>query len=306
MKVRFEETRTKLQELVTLARKVTICLDAWTKKGLSASFLGISASFFNPVSRKPCHILLSLVELTESHTGEMLSGCLERCLSEYNIPASKVLLLVTDNGANMIKAIRLLQEKEMEKDTEDGNSEGEDDEDAEDDIPLARLVFGGDSSDYIAYRRLPCMAHSLQLIVREVNKHKAYESVIVKARHLVAHIRKSPTLIDVLVKRVGKSVIMDCTTRWNSTNAMIKRLIDIKSAVNEVMSDASIDTLVASEWAKLDEVVNLLEPFAVHTDVLQSDTFSLSNVIPALMDLECHLQLFEQAKSLTKVSCLFY
>jgi len=35
MKVRFEETRTKLQELVTLARKVTICLDAWTKKGLS-------------------------------------------------------------------------------------------------------------------------------------------------------------------------------------------------------------------------------------------------------------------------------
>jgi len=53
---------------------------------------------------------------------------------------------------------------------------------------------------------------------------------------------------------------------------MLKRLINLKVAVNEVLTAASVDILLASEWNKLDEIVPLLEPFAVHTDILQLDT----------------------------------
>ena len=102
--------------------------------------------------------------------------------------------------------------------------------------------------------------------------------------------------------KCGKSVTMDCTTRWNSTLAMIQRLIELKTAVNDIVMAHGIDLLVASEWAKLTEVAVLLEPFAVHTDVLQTDTLSLSNVLPVLMDLKCHLEQWQSNESLTGVN----
>lgn len=358
LRLRFTLAKRKLLKLLTSARKVTICLDGWTKKGLTASFLGISASFFDPQQRVPRHALLSLLELTESHTGEMLSSSLEKCLHEWNIPASKVLLVVSDNGANMVKAIRLLQERTNiqaelsatatqpepeegaegddedcdtqaddqkvgeeadddavgdatesedacvdEEEHDDGNEDDADSDDShedEDDIPLARLLFT-DLPAHIVYPRLPCMAHCLQLVVKIIYKHPAYEPVIQKARHIVVSIRKSPTLIGKLVSLCGKSVVMDCTTRWNSTNSMLKRLIQIKVSINQVMTEASVDTLVASEWAKLDEIVLLLDPFAKHTDNLQSDTSVLSNIVPTLLDLACHLQQFDKEKGLMQV-----
>jgi hypothetical protein len=50
---------------------------------------------------------------------------------------------------------------------------------------------------------------------------------------------------------------------------------------------------------RLEEVVTLLEPFAVQTDVLQSNTQSLSTIIPSLLNLECHLQQSSAPKTLT-------
>jgi len=65
------------------------------------------------------------------------------------------------------------------------------------------------------------------------------------------------------------------------------------------MTEMNQDTLVASEWIKVQEIIELLEPFAVQTDMLQTDASSLSIVIPSLLDLECHLLQFKQAKVLT-------
>jgi len=49
----------------------------------------------------------------------------------------------------------------------------------------------------------------------------------------------------------------------------------------------------------LEELKNLLEPFAAHTDLLQTDALSLSYVLPSILDLDCHLQQFSSAKLLT-------
>ena len=51
-----------------------------------------------------------------------------------------------------------------------------------------------------------------------------------------------------------------------------------------------MDSLLTSEWQRLEEVISLLEPFASQTDILQTDTQSLSSILPSLLDLECHLQ----------------
>lgn len=68
-----------------------------------------------------------------------------------------------------------------------------------------------------------------------------------------------------------------------------------KVPLNEVFDSLKVDTLLASEWARLDELVFLLEPFTTQTDLLQSDSLSLSNIIPSLLDLEAHLDQFPHA-----------
>lgn len=60
-----------------------------------------------------------------------------------------------------------------------------------------------------------------------------------------------------------------------------------------------IDSLLASDWLKLQEVSTLLEPFALQTDILQTDAQSLSSIIPCILNLECHLQQHTAAKAIT-------
>jgi hypothetical protein len=61
-----------------------------------------------------------------------------------------------------------------------------------------------------------------------------------------------------------------------------------------------LDSLLVVEWSHLAELVMLLEPFATQTDSLQSNKYHLSYAIPSLLDLQCHLQLIQHLKTLTK------
>ena len=94
-----------------------------------------------------------------------------------------------------------------------------------------------------------------------------------------------------MFKKCGKTLVQDCSTRWNSTFDMLRRLLEIRTEVNQVLEELGMDTLLTSDWAKLENMVKLLEPFAIHTDQLQSDSQSLSQVVPCLLNLEAHLQM---------------
>ena len=85
-----------------------------------------------------------------------------------------------------------------------------------------------------------------------------------------------------VVEKCGKSVVPDCGTRWNSTFLMLNRLVDIKSGINEVLTELGIDTLLVSEWQRLTDIINLLRPFAQQTDLLQTDAVSMSNIVPSM------------------------
>lgn len=72
---------------------------------------------------------------------------------------------------------------------------------------------------------------------------------------------------------------------------MLRRLLETRTELNQLLENFGMDTLLTSDWAKLENLVKLLEPFAVHTDQLQSDTQSLSQVVPCLLNLEAHVSL---------------
>ena len=81
---------------------------------------------------------------------------------------------------------------------------------------------------------------------------------------------------------------------------MVDRLIEVKDAVNDLLTQQKADALLVSEWSRLGEQCELLEPFAVQTDKLQSNCNSLSYVIPALLELECHFLSCHAPKAITK------
>jgi len=74
-----------------------------------------------------------------------LSNCLSECLTTWDIPASKVFLIASDNGANMVKAIRLLKKEraqgcDLAMMVDESDTEDETDEDDDDDVPLSNLI----------------------------------------------------------------------------------------------------------------------------------------------------------------------
>lgn len=68
----------------------------------------------------------------------------------------------------------------------------------------------------------------------------------------------------------------------------------MKDSLVQVADGMGRDCLLPSEWQKLTALRDLLLPFAEHTQMLQSDTISLSLVVPALLDLSAHLTEFSQ------------
>jgi len=50
-----------------------------------------------------------------------------------------------------------------------------------------------------------------------------------------------------LISKCGKTVVTDCSTRWNSVYFMVSRLTEIKFAVNEVMDEMKWDSLLFNE-----------------------------------------------------------
>jgi len=238
----FKSRSATLKQLIGDARKVTLCMDGWTKKSLTVSYIGISACFFDLTSHKAAHAFLNLSTIQHPHTGEKLADCLKQSLQQWGIDEQKVFLVVSDNGANMLKAIRLLQE---DADTDDDRDSRE----AEDSDDVSDAADGQASEDkdtqettddelalpHVAFRRMPCLAHTLQLIVKIAYKH--YDSLITKTRHLISRMRRSSVAMEKLTERCGKAVINDCTTRWSSTFRMVQRLIEMKTDVNSVLCE---------------------------------------------------------------------
>ncbi|KAK7156972.1 hypothetical protein R3I94_006889 [Phoxinus phoxinus] len=150
--------------------------------------MGVSACFYHPPRGQVHHALLNLHHLEHPHTGESIARCINQTLDAWGIREDKVLLIVTDNGSNIVKAVRLLRDKKREQSLEsdsDGTvsqaqprgvgdeqnelwmeSEGSDKEDEEEtEIGGVELDLPEDGEN--KFQRMPCLAHTLQLTLKD-------------------------------------------------------------------------------------------------------------------------------------------
>jgi hypothetical protein len=132
----------------------------------------------------------------------------------------------------------------------------------------------------VTFHRLPY--HSIQLVVRQVEKQPSFVSLIAKVLGIVTSVRVSPIATQMMIQECGKTLISDCSTRWKAPCFLLNRLLECKRTVIDVFTQQGWHCLQNSEWLKAEQLANVLQPFADHTNILQSDSLSLSGIIPVL------------------------
>ena len=141
-------------------------------------YRGISACFFNLKTCKPIHAFLNLIQ-RHPHTGEKLAQCLTDCLSYWNINPDHVVLVVFDNVKNVVKDLKIVQEKYLD-DLEDGEETGdESNSEEEDNDEYGSKIQDTDEMEiweqvgqFVPYRHMSCLIHTLQLVIKQVHSSK--------------------------------------------------------------------------------------------------------------------------------------
>jgi len=104
----------------------------------------------------------------------------------------------------------------------------------------------------------------------------------------VKAITKSTLNKELLQKYNGRGLLSPSQTRWVFTYYVIDRLIESKEAVAKVVAENDLIDVALEplKWKQMEQIRDLLHPFATVVRELEGDRYStLSQVIPALIDM---------------------
>ena len=184
------------------------------------AYLSITCHFIDNGERKT--VILSCTEFNERHTAVNTSDKLTSLLQGWDI-SDKIVCVLRDNASAQLKALQ-----------------------------IANLPHEG------------CFAHSLNLIVKEtlLGSH-VYQDIVKAARNIVKYFHHSVNASEILIQKQREQnvlqplkLIVDVSTRWNSTYEMLNRLLHLKAVLPEAMEDASCPhpQLTSGDWALLLDV----------------------------------------------------
>lgn len=101
----YDRERASLQERVQKVTAVCLTTDCWTSR-TTTSFMSVTCHFIENYKMVSC--LLDCFEFSDRHTSENLAEELLRVAKEWQVE-NKVVCCVSDNAANITKAIKILK-----------------------------------------------------------------------------------------------------------------------------------------------------------------------------------------------------
>lgn len=254
----YNDTKLKVFESVSKAKHVAITSDVWTSMN-AESYLTATVNFFDADLQLKTFVL-STEKLTFNHTAQHLSEVLRGIFHDWNIQ-TKVCAIVTDSGANIKAAVRLL-----------GISH----------IPCT------------AHKLNNIVTNSLKLDFDGPSKPDDQVQIITSVklcRSIVSHFKHSEVHTRLLVEKQQQMCLnvlklkQDVPTRWNSTLIMLERLLQIKEPLTVVsLSIKRCPTMPTNlQWTIVEDLVMLLKPFETLTVQLSYEKKpTLGKVIPLI------------------------
>lgn len=96
-----------MQQNIAKATAIHFCTDLIVvKKGIDVILFGHHCSFCSHQDNHRHSVLLAVKQVPHPHTGEGVRDAFLSVVDKWEIPHSKISIVVTDNGSNMVKAFR--------------------------------------------------------------------------------------------------------------------------------------------------------------------------------------------------------
>lgn len=230
----YEEVVVKVEEMLKEAEFISLTTDAWTSNS-TQSFMAVTAHYVSAIW-EPTSILLGCFKVNERHTAENLRNLLLDLVKRWKLER-KVVSISTDTTANIVAAVRLT-----------------------------------------GWEHVPCFSHKLNLVIQDSLKNIL--PIIHKVRSIVEHFHRSTTATSNFAamqttmkpKSTPLRLIMDVSTRWNSTLHMLARIFEVQAPLMACMGILQLEnTLNVCEWEVIREVSCVLEPFDVATNEIGAE-----------------------------------
>lgn len=166
IKSRITEAAAQIKSLISNElhqRMFSLKIDTATRLG--RSILGVNAQF---ISNGNVEVrILAMLEMNDRHTAENLKKEIERILTRYDCTLQQVVSITTDNGANMVKCVALLENAQGEEITIDDEVIEEDDLQREENGDDAEMIVMNSLEDYTVVQGtlkcVRCASHTLQV-----------------------------------------------------------------------------------------------------------------------------------------------
>ncbi|CAK1589834.1 unnamed protein product [Parnassius mnemosyne] len=252
----YNKIKLKVLGLLKQFKKLSFTTDVWSEPSSNVSLLSLTAhGITNKYER--VSIILKCEQLEGRHTGEIIANNLNNILKDWGLSTESVHCILRDRGSNMIKAMNMAN-----------------------------------------FTDANCTIHQLQLCVRSTMEIEEFlSSVITKCKKIATHFNHSliaqNELKQIQTERLnqsGLSIIQECSTRWNATYYMMKRILTLKDSLVLYSGAHDIPILNADEWLDLKKCVAILKPFEEITKELSSATATIASVIPLIYTLKNTLE----------------
>ncbi|XP_076247447.1 E3 SUMO-protein ligase ZBED1-like [Calliopsis andreniformis] len=244
----------EIERKLSLAQHVHITIDLWTDVHREMSFLGTIVHFFTNDSVEANTLQVS--HLPMQHTVDNLYEVLMQTTRTWQI-SSKIHSVVTDNGSNIVAAIKKTQ--------------------------WQQLPCFGHAINLVVCNAIKNSENICSIIKKCQNVTHFFET-----NNAASELLRNQQIRQGLTKIL--SLKRDVTTQWNSTYLMLNRFIELRTvllAVFDELNQKDIEHLTIGEWEVIKDTTNILKPFYQATLDLSCENYmTISKVIPIIHCIE--------------------
>jgi len=250
LKQRFDARKQELKIKLACLDCVCTTADCWTSR--RRSFLGVTVHWLDSDNLMRKGGCLAVRQIEGRHTYDTLGRVLESINTEFGI-SDKTCFVVTDSGANFLKAFQHFSMEESEDYTlptdPEETGEGNAGDDTEDEMVFEEIDHlmdpssDADTDEQSAYK-LPshrkCACHLLNLVatvdarnIQGITKRTSVQT-FAKLMGLWNKQNRSTTAAGTIRQTLGSLLVTPGETRWNSTYEAVRK-------VHAVLSDPDLE-----------------------------------------------------------------
>lgn len=285
-----------------------VCTTADIWSAHNRSFFGITAHWIEKESLTRKSAALSCLRFRGKHTYDAIATILEQVHLKFGI-TGKVVLTVTDNGSNFIKAFKEFGKQSTENESDEPMVQAEDGSSATTDEELDNAVYvdmqaiiqnpdSAAESEYTLPPHRPCASHTINLIgTRDALKatadaayKKVYYSTMAKCSALWNKVSRSVQSAEILHDELQTALIVPNDTRWNSHYDAVDKirhlLTTAETKFRTVCDKLGLPAFRLNEMSFLTEFCSVMKPVANALDILQGErNCYLGVLLPTLISL---------------------